>query len=82
MRSELVGKATEKMKCGRAPGPFGVATELLKTSFAFTFLFCATLQMLSSPSTKFLIEMSFIINLFKGKGDALDRGSYRGLKTA
>ena len=25
-------------------------------------------------------EMSFILNLFKGKGDALDRGNYRGLK--
>ena len=25
-------------------------------------------------------EKSFIINLHKGKGDALDRGNYRGLK--
>ena len=25
-------------------------------------------------------EESFIINLYKGKGDALDRGNYRGLK--
>ena len=24
--------------------------------------------------------MSYILNLFKGKGDALDRGNYRGLK--
>ena len=25
-------------------------------------------------------EMSFILNLYKGKGDALNRGNYRGLK--
>ena len=25
-------------------------------------------------------EESFVLNLYKGKGDALDRGSYRGLK--
>ena len=26
------------------------------------------------------LENSFIINLYKGKGDALDRGNYRGLE--
>ena len=25
-------------------------------------------------------EQSFIVNLYKGKGDALDQGNYRGLK--
>ena len=25
-------------------------------------------------------EESFILNLYKGKGEALDRGNYRGLK--
>ena len=27
-----------------------------------------------------LMEESFIMNLYKGKGEALDRGNYRGLK--
>ena len=26
------------------------------------------------------VEESFILNLYKGKGDALDRGNYRGLR--
>ena len=35
-------------------------------------------QAYSGPEIK--VDQTFILNLYKGKGEALDRGNYRGLK--
>ena len=79
---EMVTKALSKMKSGKAAGPSGIIIEMLKaagskgTEFLHE-LITATVKHGKIPEDW---EMSFILNLFKGKGDALDRGNYRGLK--
>ena len=72
----------KKMKSGKAPGSSGVETEILKASFEFT---CPILRnfanaMIAQRKTPDDWNESFIINLFKGNGDALDRQNYTGLK--
>ena len=77
-----VRKALSKMKSGRAAGPSGITAELLKATgnagvecirqLAEAVFCCGVI-----PSDW---EESFILNLYKGKGEALDRGNYRGLK--
>ena len=70
------------MKAGKAAGPSGIVIEMIKA---------AGEKMVDSLVTLFntIIKdgvvpkdwnMSYIVNLFKGKGDALLRGNYRGLK--
>ena len=69
----------KKMKCGKAAGPSGIVAEMLKA---------AGVQLVTSLSNSIVKygsipvdwEESFIINLYKGKGDALLRKNYHGLK--
>jgi hypothetical protein len=74
--------AVAKMKCNKAPGPTGVNAELLK---------CAGedgINWLTDLCNKIIEEgeiptdwnKSYMINVYKGKGDALECGSYRGIK--
>ena len=78
----MVDKALTTMKAGKAVGPSGIVIEMIKA---------AGEKMVDSLVTLFntIIKdgvvpkdwnMSYIVNLFKGKGDALLRGNYRGLK--
>ena len=78
----MVDKASTKMKAGKAAGPSGIVIEMIKA---------AGEKMVDSLVTLFntIIKdgvvpkdwnMSYIVNLFKGKGDALLRGNYRGFK--
>ena len=70
------------MKCGKAAGPMGIIAKMLRAAGE------VGIELLTE-----LIEVvfcngviptdwqeSFILNLYKGKGDALERGNYRGLK--
>ena len=79
---KMVRAALNKMKCGKAAGPSGIITEMLKAAGAKGIEF---LRELITAVVKFGKipedwELSFILNLFKGKGDALNTGNYRGLK--
>ncbi|RUS90803.1 hypothetical protein EGW08_001422 [Elysia chlorotica] len=77
-----IRKALSKMKCGKAAGPSGIIAEMLKAAGE------EGLEMLRQLAEVVFIngeipkdwEESYILNLYKGKGDALDRGNYRGLK--
>ena len=78
----MVSTAISKMKSGKAAGPSGIIIEMIKAAGdKFT-------EELTVLANKIVAEgvvpsdwnLSFIINLFKGKGDALLRGNYRGLK--
>ena len=80
--TEMVSTAISKMKSGKAAGPSGIIIEMIKAAGdKFT-------EELTVLANKIVAEgvvpsdwnLSFIINLFKGKGDALLRGNYRGLK--
>jgi hypothetical protein len=79
---DIICKALCKTKRGKAAGPSGVIVEILKASGeeGITMLRHLTKKTFSEGVTPTDCEKSCIINLYKGKGDALDRGSYRGLK--
>ena len=56
------------MKVGKAPGPSGIVVEMIRAA--------SDMGTSMIPSDW---EQSFIVCLYKGKGDALERGNYRGL---
>ena len=70
------------MKSGKAAGPSGIVVEMIKATGD------TGATMIRDLATAFIRdgkvptdwEESFIVCLYKGKGDALDRGNYRGLK--
>ena len=70
------------MKNGRTTGPSGIVAEMLKASsnngvWLVADLANDTIRNGTIPSHW---ENSFIINIHKGKGDALIKGDYGGLK--
>ena len=75
-------KAITKMKTGKAAGPSGIVAEMLKASGDTGARLVADLanDMVRNGVIPSDWEDSFIINIYKGKGDALERGNYRGLK--
>ena len=77
----MVKKAISQMKAGKAPGPSGTVVEMIRAgdtgASMIRDLAVATIRDGKVPSDW---EQSFIVCLYKGKEDALDRGNYRGLK--
>ena len=65
------------MKAGKAPGPSGIVVEMIWAASTIRDLAAAIIRDGKVPSDW---EQSFIVCLYKGKGDALERGNYRGLK--
>ena len=77
----MITKAITKMASGKAAGPSRIVAEMLKP-----------VGEAGAEEVRDLVENiiemciptdwqeSFIVNLYKGKGDALNRGNYRGLK--
>jgi hypothetical protein len=79
---ETVAKAIDKMKCGKAAGPSGILIEMVKVGGhsvvnAITDLINRIISEECIPADW---KDSIIINCYKGKGDATERGNYRGLK--
>ena len=80
--ADMVRKAISKMKCGKSSGPSGIIIEMFKAAGD------SFINELTVLINRIVYEgvvptdwhLSFIVNLFKGKGDALLRGNYRGLK--
>ena len=70
------------MKVGKAADPSGIIAEMLKAAgdLCYPMLVDLANAMIYNHEIPSDWENSFIINLYKGKGDALDRGNYRGLK--
>ena len=79
---DMVENAMSKMKCGKSSGPSGIIIEMMRAAGD------SFLKELTTLLNRIVYEgtvpsdwnLSFIINLFKGKGDALSRGNYHGLK--
>ena len=80
--ADLIRKALGKMKGGKAAGPSGIISELLKAAGeeGIDLLRHLAETVFGSGQIPKDWEESIILNLYKGKGDALDRGNYRGLK--
>ena len=70
------------MKAGKAAGPSGIVVEMLKSagSKGIEYLRELIIAVVKNGKIPEDWEMSYILNLYKGKGDALNRGNYRGLK--
>ena len=82
IKPEMVSKGISKMKSGKAAGPSGITIEMIKTAgdgviACLTSLFNHIIYIGRVPDDW---HLSYIINLFKGKGDGLSCGNYRGLK--
>ena len=79
---DMVKKAISQMKSGKAAGPSGIVVEMIRAAGdTGASMICDLVSSIvrdgKIPSDW---EQSFIVSLYKGKGDALDRGNYRGLK--
>ena len=82
LEKDAIYTALNKMKDGKAAGVSGIVAEMLKASGEaglelFIELFNNIVKEEKVPSDW---EMSVIINCFKRKGDAVERGNFRGLK--
>ena len=79
---EMITKAITKMASGKAAGPSGTVTEMLKLVGEAGAEEVSDLveNIISEGCIPTAWHESFIVNLYKGKGDALNRDNYRGLK--
>ena len=79
---EMVVKSICKMKNGKASGLSGVVTEMLKTSSDIVSELIADLtnSIVRENAMPSEWDESFIFSVFKSRGEAIDRGNYRGLK--
>lgn len=79
---KMVEDAVVHMKAGKAAGPSGVVVEMIHT--AGDPIIDSVTNLINKIIKDGVVPKewneSYIINLYKGKGDALDRGNFRGLK--
>ena len=74
--------AIRSMKDGKAPGPSGIVSEMLKASLETSGEVITSLANVIIREERIPSEWndSYILSLFKGKGSASALGNYRGLK--
>ena len=79
---EMITKAIRKMASGKAAGPLGIVAEMLRPIGEAGAVEVRDLieDIISEGCIPTDWQESFIDNLYKGKGDALNTGNYRGLK--
>ena len=79
---DMVYDSVKKMKAGKAAGPKGVVSEMLIAGGESCMKIVADLinSIIRYRKVPKDWEERYIINLYKGKGDDLVRGNYRGLK--
>ena len=82
IKKEWVEEAIRKMKNGKAAGTSGIVAEMVKASGDTGIEPITSLanQIMKDGVIPQDWQSSVIVNCFKGKGDALERGNYRGLK--
>ena len=79
---DMVKKAISYMKAGKASGPSGIVVEMIRAASDMGASMIRDLATAITCDGKVPSdwEQSFIVCLYKGKGDALERGNYRSLK--
>ena len=82
IKPEMVSKAIGKMKSGKAAGPSGIIIEMIEAAGDRAIVYLASLfnHIICIGRVPDDWHLSYIINLFQGKGGALSCGNYRGLK--
>ena len=80
--TDMVKKAISQMKAGKAPGPSGTVLEMIRAAsdMGASMIRDLAVAIIRDGTVPSDWEQSFIVCLYKGKGDALERGNYRGLK--
>ena len=79
---EMISKAIAKTKIGKAAGPSGIVTDRIRSRGK------ETIKSITNLANRIVKEaripshwnLSDIVSPYKGKGDALSRDNYRGLK--
>ena len=79
---DMVKKAISQMKAGKAPGPSGIVVEMIRAAgdTGASMICDLAVAIIHGGKVPSDWEQSFTVCLYKGKGNALDRGNYRGLK--
>src|SRR5260221_512039 len=77
-----VRAAIAKMKIGKAAGPSGVVAEMVKAAGEAGILWVTDVCNAIVKEGRIPVDWrkSWMVNVYKGKGDALECGSYRGIK--
>ena len=80
--TDMVKKVISQMKAGKAPGPSGIVMEMIRApgDMGASMIRDLAFAIIHDGKVPSDWEQSFIVCLYKGKGDALERGNYRGLK--
>ena len=70
------------MKAGKAPGPSGIVVEMIRAAgdMGVSMIRDLAVAIIRDGKVPSDWEQSFVVCLYKGKGDALERGNYCGLK--
>ena len=78
----MVKKAISQMKADKAPGPSGIVVEMIPAAgnMGASMIRDLPAAIICDGKVPSDWEQSFIVCLYKGKGYALERGNYRGLK--
>ena len=78
----MVLNSIKKMKSGKAAGPSGIVIEMIRSAGEGIISSITQLANCIVYENKIPDDwnLSFIVSLYKGKGDSLSRGNYRGLK--
>ena len=79
---DMVKKALSKMKVGKVAGPSGIVVEMIRAAGdkGASMIHDLAAAIIRGGKVHSDWEQRFIVCLYKGKGDALERGNYRGLK--
>ena len=79
---DVVKKTISQMKAGKAPGLSGIVVEMIgaASDMGASMIRDLAATIIRDGKVPSDWEQSFIVCLFKGKGDALERGNYHGLK--
>ena len=79
---DMVKKAISQMKAGKAPGPSGIVVEMVQAAddMGASMIHDLAAAIIRDGKVPSDWEQSFIVCLDKGKGDALERDNYCGLK--
>ena len=77
-----VADAVKEMKLGKAAGPSGVVAEMVKLAGDDGIIWMKEIfnQVIHEGKIPDDWRKSWMVTVYKGKGDALDCGSYRGIK--
>ena len=80
--TDMVKKAISQMKAGKAQGPSGIVVEIIRESgdMGVSMIRDLATAIICDGKVPSAREQSFTVCLYKDKGDALERGNYRGLK--